>query len=185
MMSAVLGIIGTVLGTVLGWILNNISRKGELKVFVSKWKDKFQCQGKLGEMVPSSSPDQTRLYSFDLNLEIYNSSSETKNMRDIRVVFMNGRSPIKVVTPHDEETRFFNGTLSHVEDVKPINVPPKTIITKRLTNGFWDDVMRAFIWNTTSVVFMYKDEKGKERKTIVHTEDYRNHFSMVNNDQQN
>lgn len=45
---AVLGIVGTLAGTVLGWVLNSLSQKGKLKVFVKKWEEVYQKPDKLG-----------------------------------------------------------------------------------------------------------------------------------------
>ena len=80
--AAILGIIGTLLGTIVGWLLNNISNSGRLNLYVANWKDEFKYNS-MGSMVPSHSFEQTEYYSYTLDLELYNSSSRTKIMRNI------------------------------------------------------------------------------------------------------
>ena len=81
---ALLGILGTLGGTILGWFLNALSQKGKLNVFVTSWKDKFEYNS-VGSMVPSFSKEQTSYYAYNLSLDLYNSSAETKIMSNIRI----------------------------------------------------------------------------------------------------
>ena len=36
--TALIGVGATIAGTVLGWMLNNLSNRGKLNIFVSSWK---------------------------------------------------------------------------------------------------------------------------------------------------
>lgn len=47
-LSAIIGIVGTVIGTVLGWILYNISQRGKLNFYVSDWEYQFNKQDGYG-----------------------------------------------------------------------------------------------------------------------------------------
>ena len=44
-------------------------------------------KNKMGEMVPATSTNDVECYAYKFFLDIYNSSNETKIMRDIQVVF--------------------------------------------------------------------------------------------------
>ena len=90
---AVLGIVGTLAGTVLGWVLNSLSQKGKLKVFVKKWEEVYQKPDKLGSFEKCNS-NEAEYYNYNLSLDIYNSSRETRIMRNIQVVFMDRKSSL-------------------------------------------------------------------------------------------
>ena len=88
--AAVIGVAGTLLGTALGWFLNVFANKGKLKFYVTSWENEFE-KNEMGEMVPATSTDDVECFAYKCFLDIYNSSNETKIMRDIRVVFSDGR----------------------------------------------------------------------------------------------
>ena len=132
---AMLGIIGTILGTVVGWLLNNISRTGKLNVYISGWNDVFQYNNN-GEMTPSSSIEQTVYYRYELETDLYNSSADTKIMRNVEIIFMYGKHPIKISIPHDDATKVFRQHFTSYYDVEPINIPPKTVLKYKLVNSF-------------------------------------------------
>lgn len=52
--TALIGVGATLAGTVLGWVLNNLSNRGKLNIFVSSWEDSFKYNNSIGEMVPCS-----------------------------------------------------------------------------------------------------------------------------------
>ena len=84
--TAIIGVAGTLAGTALGWFLNVFSNKGKLKIYVSSREDEFE-KNEMGEMVPATNTDDVECYAYKCFLDIYNSSNETKIMRDIQVVF--------------------------------------------------------------------------------------------------
>ena len=176
-MDAVIGVIGTILGTILGWVLNSLSTRGKLKIYVSSWNDSFQYN-KIGSMTPSKSKEQTEYYHYDLTLDVYNSSSETKILRNIRIEFSDGKNILHTSIPNDEATRRWNGSFASYDSIVPLNVPPKAIIQLKLHDGVWrtnSDI--GFIWNTQIIYFTYNNEKGKRIRIIVKKENYNNYFN--------
>jgi len=177
---AILGIIGTILGTVVGWLLNNISRTGKLNVYISGWKDTFQYN-KIGCMSPSTTIEQTEYYSYELETDLYNSSADTKIMRNVEIVFMDGKHPIKTSIPHDDATKVHRQYFASYYDVEPINIPPKTVLKYKLVNGYNNENDGLdFIWNTTNIVLSYTNEKCKIKKIPIKAENYRNYFERHN-----
>lgn len=177
---AILGIIGTILGTVVGWLLNNISRIGKLNVLISGWKDTFQYNNQ-GYMTPSSTIEQTEYYSYELETDLYNSSADTKIMRNVEIVFMDGKHSIKTSVPSDDATKIFRQHFTSYYDVEPINIPPKTVLKYKLVNGFnnKNDGL-DFIWETTNIVLRYTDEKCKINIIPIKAENYRDYFVRHN-----
>lgn len=176
-MDAIIGVLGTILGTILGWVLNSLSDKGKLKIFVSLWEEQFQYND-TGSMVPSNSKEQTECYHYNLILDLYNSSSEAKIMRNIKIEFSDGKNILHTSVPKDDDTRRWNGPVAFYNDVVPLNVPPKAIIQLKLHDAAWyTNGDLDFIWNTQMVYLTYCDEKGKEKKIIIKTGNYNNQFS--------
>lgn len=167
---ALLGILGTLGGTVLGWILNNLSQHGKLNIFISAWEDKFQYNN-MGRTTLSSSIDQTQDYLYRVLFDLYNSSRETKIMRNIEIIFSNGKEELYCSIPKDESTNQMSGPFIHYDNILPINIPPKSIIHIELQNWLSksDDSLRH-IWNTTRVYLKYTNEKNRKKKILIKKE---------------
>lgn len=102
--TALIGVGATLAGTVLGWILNNFSNHGKLNIFVSSWKEDFQYNSH-GAMASCSKREEVQCYSYNISLDLYNSSGNTKIMRNIQIVFNDGKNDIENwclrMIPHD------------------------------------------------------------------------------------
>ena len=176
-MDSIIGVVGTILGTILGWVLNSISNKGKLKIYISSWKDNFQYND-TGSMVPSKSKEQTESYHYDLILDLYNPSNETKILRNIKVEFGDGKSILYTSIPKDDATKRWNGPVAFYDSIVPLNIPPKTIIQLKLHDGAWDtDGGLDFIWNTQIIYLIYDNEKGKKKRMVIKKENYSNYFN--------
>ncbi len=127
MNNSIIGILGTLLGTLLGWILGRYDKKGKLKIYIISYKNEFLCMDGRGGQTISTSVEQTEDYIMKFDFDVYNSSTETKIMRDITVVFNNGKKDIFFNTPLDDSTRHSNGHWYKYDIIEPINIPPKSI----------------------------------------------------------
>lgn len=164
---AFIGILGTVLGTVLGWILNNISQKGRLHFYVLSWKDDFS-KDLDGIVVDSCKKEDVDYYSFSCFVDVYNSSAETKIMRNIEVVFANNKTELWCEIPDNYDTQRFSAGCVRYDKVEPINIPPKTVMKLSLHSGRWDkDNDLAFLWDVNRIFIRYTDEKNKKRKIRI------------------
>lgn len=176
MQIALVSVIGTLAGTILGWLLNNISQSGKLSLYVSSFTDSFQYN-KEGFMAPSSSIEQTQSYSYKLILDLYNSSAATRIMRNITVVFSDGKKDLHKSVPKDDSTVRSSGHARFYDKVGPINIPPKSIIQLSLHDSAWQkNGGLDFIWNTKKVYLTYTDEKNKCRKVKIKAEEYCKYF---------
>lgn len=175
--TTLIGVGATIAGTVLGWILNNLSNRGKLNIFTSFWKDSFEYNGSIGKMVACSKREEVECYTYKASFDIYNSSGNTKIMRNIRIVFNDGKNNIKSQIPQDTATAKYVCTMALYDNVKPINIPPKTVMKLDLNNVVWNsDDKLEFIWKTKKVYLVYIDEKNKIRRRLIKTEDYENFF---------
>ncbi|MBD5481471.1 MAG: hypothetical protein HDR15_02895 [Lachnospiraceae bacterium] len=176
MQIALLGILGTLGGTILGWILNNLSQHGKLNIFISAWEDKFQFNN-MGSMTLSSSIEQTQDYLYRVSFDLYNSSRETKIMRNIEIIFSNGKEELYRNIPKDESTKRMSSAFVCYDDILPINIPPKSIIHIELQNWISEsDGSLKHIWNTTRVYLRYINEKNRKKKVLIKKEKYKDYF---------
>ena len=173
---ALIGVFSTLSGTILGWLLNNLSKKGKLNVYVSSFIDSFKYNN-LGVLTKSLSIEQTEHYSYEATIDLYNSSNETKILRNINIIFSDGNNDLYKSIPNDNRTERYSSHRSFYDKISPINVPPKTIIQIKLSDGEnSNDNGLDFIWKTKKVYLTYINEKNKKKKVNIKSESYRDYF---------
>ena len=175
--TAIIGVCGTLLGTIVGWLLNSLSRKGKLNIYISNWIDKFSRHDNYGGTEPCTSIEPVEYYSYSLCLDIYNSSSESRIMRNIAVVFSDGNRDIYTETPADDSTRHSIASVPFYDEVTPLTIQPKSVYTLNLHGGSQKkDGVPLFIWSVKKVFLNYTDEKNKQKKVLLKEEDYSKYF---------
>lgn len=159
-----IGVLGTILGTVLGWSLNMLSQKGKLHIYTSEWRDRFQANQD-GEMVDVASREDAEEYSYNLDLDIYNSSSETKIMRDVNLEFMASSQIILTDRPKDDSTRRISGFVSFYDNLEILNIAPKTVMSVHLHGGYWKQDSKDFdkLFQAEMVLLTFRDQNNKVR----------------------
>ena len=176
--TALLGVLATIAGTVLGWFLNNLSNRGKLNIFVSSWEDSFTYNS-IGSMVTCTKREEVECYSYKVSFDLYNSSGIAKIMRNVQIVFTDGKNDVERHTPKDDATKRYSHPVVYYDKVEPINIPPKAVMKLDLHDGVWDkDGKLDFIWKTKKVYLVYADEKNKVRRKLIKTEDYENYFNL-------
>ena len=176
--TALIGVGATIAGTILGWILNALSNSGSLKVFVSFWEDSFKHLSSFGVMVPCVNRAEVQNFFYKVSLDLYNSSGNIKIMRNIRIVFSDGKHDIKIETPLDDATKRSSPPMVFYDKVGPINIPPKTVINIMFHGGASNQNGELdFIWKSKKVYLLYTDEKNRLRREVLKVEDYENYFT--------
>ena len=174
--TAIIGVGGTLLGTILGWLLNNLSRKGKLNTYVLSWKDSFEYNS-LGSMIPSKSVEQTELYYYTLALDIHNSSSEPRIMRDIKIVFSNGKTDVYTEVPDDDSSKRHSGPITLYDKVLPQTIPAKSVFHISLRGGKWkSDTEDLYIWSVKRVYLEYINDKNRKKRVLLYCDDYSRYF---------
>ena len=85
-LGTIVGTAGSIFGVFLGWWLNNWSKRGKLNIYLSEWKDQFK-RNQFGVYGNSPSKAEAESYHFYCSLDLHNSSSEAKIMRDFKIVY--------------------------------------------------------------------------------------------------
>lgn len=175
--TAVIGIVGTLAGTVLGWLLNNVSRRGKLKAFVTKWNEDYEFND-AGSMVGVPSYDEAEHYCYELAFDVYNSSSDTRIMRDFRIEFLKGRKIVVSEAPLNADSR---GS-SFCRAMETLNVAPKSVVSVHLVGGFWRSDFAQFdeLNSSSKVRLSYKDERGVDRHFLIDAIKSEARFDKIN-----
>ena len=176
MKESIIGVIGTLLGTILGWVLNNLSQKGKTSIFVNKWKQNFKYNNS-GFIEECPSKDEVEFYSYDLQLDIYNSSGKNEIIRDVRVEFFYNDQLLFTNRPQDDSTRRVNGHIAFYDKLESLNIPPKCIISIHLHGGFNKSEERFnSIWKVNKIMLTYKNSKNKDSRVVLSREKLNDYF---------
>ena len=163
----IIGIIGTLMGIVLGWILNNLSQKGNLHIYIKKWEPSLRKRDKYGGFTVCDSFDDAEYYHYELSIDAYNSSRDTRIMRDVCLVFMNKNKALFKSVPYDDKTKRTN-VITYYDEVSGINIPAKTVINVDLHSGInesneeWEKLTQY-----DKVLLEYIDEKNKHKRVKI------------------
>lgn len=180
---AILGVLGTLGGTVLGWVLNNLSKRGKLNIFLSSWKDSFEFNNEMGEMISSTSKEQTEYYAYNFSLDLYNSCGEPKIMRNIKILFNEDKKTLFESIPKDDATKRISHPMVFYDDVSAVNIPAKMVVKLNLHNGFWKDNKKVddtfgLLWKVNTIYLQYTDENNKKKKVVLKREEYKDLFCV-------
>lgn len=177
-MEAIIGVIGTLVGTILGWVLNNISQRGKLNVYISQWSDDFDYNEGV-TISDLNAIQQTYSYSYKLTVDVYNSSAETRIMRDIRIVFKRDKNVLYTITPNykaDTKTVLGGVALTSHSKISTVNVSPKSVVSYNFYNHIHNNQGATdCFWEINNIALTYRNEKDKIIVVPIKKEDYRNY----------
>ena len=129
--TAIIGVGGTIIGTILGWILNNISRSGWLHFFFQISGLPTKGDGYGGYMGCKKLNDADR-YTCFIDLDIYNKKADYKTVKGLQVQFCYNSKNGFSIKPLVKKNK--NDTKSETIDI--INIPPKQTISLYFTVNF-------------------------------------------------
>lgn len=174
-MIALIGVGGTLLGTILGWLLNSFSGCGKLKIYVTSWKETFEYNH-TGRMINSNSKEQTQSYCYELEFDLYNSSSDIKIMREIKIEFLNGKKLSVAQIPYDDAKTVSGQPFYSRSYVEPTNVLPKSVLHYKFCRGFGKEDLDD-IWKSDKVVLSFLDEKNRKRTIFIASLEHDKYFT--------
>lgn len=163
-LTALIGIVGTVLGTVLGWVLSTLSRWGRLELYISTWHESFEFNN-VGVMSPSPTFDESEAFFYQLSLNIYNSSCNNMIIRNLRIEFLNGSKVVFSDNPKNSDSgHSVSGGVVFHSDFEILNVPPKSVVSLHLHGGVWRSRFEGFeeLNFVDCVRIAYKGEKDTD-----------------------
>ena len=166
--TSLIGVFSALSGTVLGWMLNTLSKKGKLNVFITSCNDFFSKPDRYGGFEHCMSKDEVDRYSFELSLDLYNSSEITKIMRDVAIEFSQEKINLFSVVPYNRDIK---------KNIEPQNIAPKVVVKLNLSVGLDRNAVEfKSIWNAKEIHLVYYDEKSKKRVIQIKDVDYEHYF---------
>jgi hypothetical protein len=159
---AIIGITGTLLGVILGAVLNQISKRGKLKIFQKKFQFSYLKRSESGHYEAQKGiTEDTESASASFDIDLYNSSSDQKIGRDIFLVFIKDRIE-KKLTIKDLSTRRPSSFSVIIDQLENFNVPPKTLENLKLETYIEKQDLKLL--NGANIFFEFKDERNKIRR---------------------
>lgn len=179
--SSLIGILGVILGTLLGWFLNNLSRFGEIDLYVTSWLESFKYY-KNGLLVPATSYEESRQYSYHLSIDLSNNSGKHKILRDIKIEFYNGDKLILSNEPYNSDECISTKPLYLYKHLGIINIHANTALQINL-HGVSSEI--DTLKNTTCVFLKYKNEKNKTIRILINKHDHKNFIAQYEKNDNN
>lgn len=180
---AIIGVAGTLLGTILGWFLNVLSNKGKLRFYLKSWSECFLQSDSYGGQKQTTNIAEAEHHRCNVTIEIYNSSRFSKAIRDIKIVYCQGKRLLYSTTPDDKSTPKPSMTIPSYEKVGVRNFLGNTMVTVEfvlhLPKGHTDNW--SFLKHTNKIYLQYKNERGKTKRVMLREADYSKWFSEDEN----
>ncbi len=161
-LTAIIGVFGTLAGIILGFILNRIIKTGKLKFYINDMKIVFSVPDGYGganetEAVTETSKSATIIIDFD----IYNQSSDYKIMREI-CFSLEHEGKSRTFEMMDLATRRTPSQITFIDRLVVLTVPPKSLLKYSTESIITDDLYKV---KGSKKFIQYRDHKNK-LKTI-------------------
>lgn len=162
-----IGLIGGLAGTVLGWGLNVLTQKGKLHIY-PEWHDEFLQNDAVGGTKKCSKLDQADFYTYNLKIDVYNSSADAKIMRDIKIVFYKGQNELFRLIPKDDSTTEHRYGMVKADDISPVTIPAKSIVRKELRGGLYkSDKHFSQLCQINRIMLSYCKKGSREKHILI------------------
>jgi len=162
------GIIGTILGVVATLITTDwLQHRGKLNIFIMKWTGKYETYYDVG--CSHKGKEETDLYGYcnEFEIEVYNSSSIPKIMRNVKIEFYDNKELKYSNEIKDEDTRRYTSHITTIDKFEVINFKPKEVVKLKLSNYIHEDELIE-IEGTNRIFLTYVDENNKKNKILIH-----------------
>ena len=131
--AAIIGVIGTIVGTILGFILNGLARIGKVKIFQNSVNASIFKPTQLAGMENQKEfTEDTVLVKIHLNIDFYNSSEQSKILRNIKFKIRN-----KDITIYDS---IYKENFKDTGVLEFLNLQPKEIQNYKLVFSSWESL---------------------------------------------
>lgn len=166
--SPFISVLASLLGVLLGFFLNNLSRRGRIKIFqndISIYY--FEREPSGGFSHQKEITDKTEIVEILLNLDFYNTSNYTRKIaRDVKINIINQKSNFKLRLKNNETTKVMAGMI-HKDDLKNINLLPNELKNLSISFGVNEnfDEFKNSPWE-----LVYYNENNKLVKVKINKE---------------
>ena len=166
--SPFISVLASLLGVLLGFFLNNLSRRGRIKIFQNNISIYyFEREPSGGFSHQKEMTDKTEIVEILLNLDFYNTSNYTRKIaRDVKINIINQKSNFKLRLKNNETTKVMAGMI-HKDDLKNINLLPNELKNLSISFGVNEnfDEFKNSPWE-----LVYYNENNKLVKVKINKE---------------
>ena len=135
-------------------------------MFVKKWKEIYQ-KNEVG-ITKDCNREEAEYYYFNLSIDVYNSSRETKIMRDIRVLFFDKKKLLFSITPMDDAIIRTGDSSARFKEISVVNIPARSVVTINMHKAMnYSDKEWGLLSFAGRVMFSYMDDKNKEKTVEI------------------
>ena len=162
--SPFISVLASLLGVLLGFFLNNLSRRGRIKIFQNNISIYyFEREPSGGFSHQKEMTDKTESVEILLNLDFYNTSNYTRKIaRDVKINIINQKSNFKLRLKNNETTKVMDK-----DDLKNINLLPNELMNLSISFGVNEnfDEFKNSPWE-----LVYYNENNKLVKVKINKE---------------
>lgn len=162
--SPFISVLASLLGVLLGFFLNNLSRRGRIKIFQNNISIYyFEREPSGGFSHQKEITDKTESVEILLNLDFYNTSNYTRKIaRDVKINIINQKSNFKLRLKNNETTKVMDK-----DDLKNINLLPNELMNLSISFGVNEnfDEFKNSPWE-----LVYYNENNKLVKVKINKE---------------
>jgi hypothetical protein len=154
---SLIGVIGTLSGVILGVLLKQVLSAGKIKVFVNNFELTFS-ENDNGNMKDTKIITQkSECASLDADIDVYNSSSDQRIMRDICFLIQK-KNYSRKISLKDRKTSRISSFRIAMDTVDVITIPPKTVVNLKLSAGSREELNQLV---DSNIFFHFKNNKQK------------------------
>lgn len=166
------GIIGTLLGVMMTLILTEVFKKmGRMKFYKKSLDVGYEIRERdsWGHEVIKivNNKNEASFFKTELTLEIYNSSDTPKILRDVKLVFYNGKSKMLSADLDDKSTERIAASSLRRDKMGLINIKPKEIMSVSLVYYCHDQDVLGQIKKSDKIYLESRDYKNKVRRVFL------------------
>ncbi|MBQ7236719.1 MAG: hypothetical protein IJX03_06170 [Clostridia bacterium] len=162
-LTALIGVAGTLMGTIIGWLLGKIDF-GKLLLRIKEPKEKENWHSDYGDK-----EEKLNNISFSFTINLYNSSNNNRVFRNAKIILNDGKNDLLTLPLKDLDNVKTSNYFCIIGDINMINISPKTGID--LNAKFY---VKDFNELKTSkkVYLIYENEKFKKKRCFLWDWDY-------------
>jgi hypothetical protein len=154
------GIIGVVFGSVATLVTSHLLKNiGQLHIYFDYWDAYYQGRDSSGGVKRVDPGDQPFTFEFFFEVDIYNSSDNFKILRNVCASFeRKGKEQL--------ETLLYQSKSLKIDEIKVVNVSPKTILHFDLYGYIGEDQLDKIL-NADKVYLKFLNEKNRTIRKLI------------------
>jgi hypothetical protein len=161
LITALIGVGGTLLGSILGWMLNDFGRRGVIKIAINRSDLELSPKLRLIKDVNNNTTWRLKFAKkceLEFEADICNSALDQNAINDVRLAFYNKRKVLSKVE------LYANDDNGQPNNFKYYNMPGRTL-KKVIFKAYAED--KSMFADSTNIFIEFKNSKGRMRRVCI------------------